>query len=101
MNSRLWQHIKQEWDFWRVGAVPGLAVIAIVMAMRLAGWLQGLEWFALDTFLRLRPSEPRDNRIVLVTFNEQDLQQLGTVPSQISDHDLGSGLNVKSHNWSI
>lgn len=88
MSSR-WQQIKAEWNIWRVGALPGLGVIAIVIAARLAGWLQGVEWLALDTGLRLRPAEPTDDRIVMVTFTERDFQQLGTVPSQISDRDIG------------
>ena len=91
--SNKWQQIRTEWSIWRVGALPGLGVIAIVIAARLAGWLQGVEWLALDTCLRLRPPEPTDDRIVLVTFTERDFQQLGTVPSQISDRDMAQLLN--------
>jgi len=44
---------------------------------RFAGYLNGLELLALDTFLRHRPAEPNDERIVLVGFDEADLQKTG------------------------
>ncbi len=87
-DMRFWRQIKAEWEIWRVGALPGLGVIAIVIAARLAGWLQGAELSFLDTYLRSRPPEAMDDLVVMVSFTERDLQQLGTVPSQISDRDI-------------
>lgn len=52
-------------------------MIGLVMAARLTGSLQGLEWFALDTYLRLRPPEPEDDRIVMVGIDTADLQKIG------------------------
>ncbi|WP_199296764.1 CHASE2 domain-containing protein, partial [Leptolyngbya sp. FACHB-711] len=39
-----------------------------------------MELMALDQMVRLRPSEPADSRIVLVTIDESDIQQLGQWP---------------------
>jgi CHASE2 domain-containing sensor protein/two-component sensor histidine kinase len=52
-------------------------VIGLIIAARLTGSLQSLELLALDTFLRLRPGEPEDDRIILVGLNETDIQKLG------------------------
>jgi CHASE2 domain-containing sensor protein/two-component sensor histidine kinase len=54
-----------------------MVVIGLVMAARLTGSLQGLELIALDSFLRLRPAESEDDRIVLVGINETDMQKTG------------------------
>ncbi len=63
-----------------MGIVPGVVVIAVVIATRGLGWWQGLEWQALDTFLRSRPAEPLDERIVIVGIEESDIQRVGTYP---------------------
>jgi CHASE2 domain-containing sensor protein/two-component sensor histidine kinase len=61
--------------------LPGSIVIGLVIIARLTGALQFLEWFALDTFLRLRYSpEPIDERIVIVGINEADIKRTGTYP---------------------
>ncbi|MCC5617838.1 CHASE2 domain-containing protein [Nostoc sp. CHAB 5836] len=86
MKPELWKRIKEEITIWRVGAIPGIAVIGLVMITRLTGLMQSLEWLAFDNFLRLRPDEPRDERIVIVGINEDDIST-GTDFS-LSDHDL-------------
>lgn len=48
--------------------------------MRFAGALQMMELAALDQMFRLRPFEPTDSRIVLVTVDESDIKQLGQWP---------------------
>lgn len=65
---------------WSTGVVPGIVVLAVVIATRGLGWWQGLEWKALDVFLRSRPAEPLDDRIVIVGIEENDIQQVGTYP---------------------
>ena len=45
--------------------------------LRLLGLLQPLELFAFDSLIRLRPSLPQDERIVIVGIDESDLQALG------------------------
>jgi len=74
------RNIKEEIAIWRVGVLPGMAVIGLVIIARLTGLLQSLERSALDNFLRLRPEEPIDERIVIVGINEADIQRVGTYP---------------------
>jgi CHASE2 domain-containing sensor protein/two-component sensor histidine kinase len=87
----LGRKIKQEIEIWRVGALPGLIVIGLVIAARLTGSLQFLELVALDRFLRLRPSEPVDSRVLIVGITEQDIQSIGKYP--IPDNELALVLN--------
>lgn len=55
-------------------------MIAGVVMVRLMGGLQFLELIALDQMLRLRPTEPRDERIVIVGITEDDIQRAKTYP---------------------
>ncbi|MGG6264520.1 CHASE2 domain-containing protein [Leptolyngbya sp. AN03gr2] len=64
----------------RRGALPGLAVIVGIILARLTGSLQFLELVTLDKFLRLRPPEPQDERIVIVGITEEDIQRARTYP---------------------
>lgn len=82
----IWQKVKQEIAIWRTGAMPGIAVIAIVVLVRLLGGLQFLELTALDNFLRWRESEPKDERIAIIGISEEDIQQLDNYP--LSDLEL-------------
>ncbi|QSJ14335.1 CHASE2 domain-containing protein [Nostoc sp. UHCC 0702] len=86
MKPERWRTIKEEIAIWRVGALPGIAVIVLVMIARLAGLMQSLEWMAFDNFLRLRPHEPRDERIVILGINEDDISSHADFP--LSDYDL-------------
>ncbi|MGA7936923.1 MAG: CHASE2 domain-containing protein [Kovacikia sp.] len=67
-------------SFRRIKVIPELVVIVTVIAARLVSGLQFLEWATLDTFLRLRPAEPMDDRVVIVGIRESDIQQAGTYP---------------------
>ncbi len=68
--------------FWRwrgvVIAVP--SVTGIVLLLRLSGLLQLLELATLDQLFLLRPLEPVDSRIVIVTIDETDIQNLRQYP---------------------
>ncbi|MFB2895850.1 CHASE2 domain-containing protein [Aerosakkonemataceae cyanobacterium BLCC-F50] len=63
-----------------VSILPGLVTIALVIIARLTGTLQPLEWLAFDNFLRLRPSEPIDERILIVGIDEEDITKIGSYP---------------------
>ena len=65
---------------WQRQLVPGITVIVLVVILRLLGILQAVEWEALDSFLRWRPAEPTDKRLLIVGINESDIQQVGTYP---------------------
>lgn len=54
--------------------IPGMAVLIIFL--RWLGLFQSWEWAAYDQYMRWRPSEPVDNRIVIVGINEQDVKYL-------------------------
>ncbi|NJO63891.1 MAG: CHASE2 domain-containing protein [Richelia sp. RM2_1_2] len=64
----------------RIGILPGIVAIGFVIAARMSGSLQSLELAAYDTFMRLRPDEPIDERILIVGINEKDIQQLKAYP---------------------
>jgi diguanylate cyclase (GGDEF)-like protein/PAS domain S-box-containing protein len=60
--------------------LTAVSVAGCVIALRLTGWLQTLEWSAFDEFFKLRPLEPVDERIVIVGIGEEDLQKVGKFP---------------------
>lgn len=86
MERKIWGKIKAEFEIWRLGAWPGFVVIGVVLIARLSGSLQFLELVAFDNFLRLRPPEPPDQRIVIVGINEDDIRSVGTYP--IPDREI-------------
>lgn len=76
--SAIWQRLLQA--SWQRRVVPGLTVIGLMVVLRLLGVFQGIEWKALDSFLRWRPAEAPSDRILIVGINEADIQQIGTYP---------------------
>lgn len=90
MQRNLWNNLKETILLWR-WALPGMVVIGLVMAARLTGSLQGLELLALDTFLRSRPTEPADDRVVLIGIDATDIKQVGY---PIAERDLIKLLNT-------
>ncbi|WP_242049097.1 CHASE2 domain-containing protein [Planktothrix sp. FACHB-1365] len=55
-------------------------ITASVIALQSTGFLQLLDWATYDQFVRWRPLEPPDPRIVIVTIDEPDLKKLGQWP---------------------
>jgi CHASE2 domain-containing sensor protein len=51
-----------------------------------------IEWVTLDSFLRLRPSEPIDERVVIVGINEEDIQGIRNYP--IPDREIAKLLRT-------
>ncbi|HAA26359.1 MAG TPA: histidine kinase [Cyanobacteria bacterium UBA8553] len=86
MLPGIWSKIRKEFTIWSVGVLPGIAAIGLVILVRLSGALQLLEWVTLDSFLGLRPSEPIDERVVIVGIDEEDIQRVGTYP--IPDREI-------------
>lgn len=86
MPRNICRKIKQEIKIWRVGAMPGIVVLGLVIIGRLSGSLQFLEWITLDSFLRLRPAEIIDERVVIIGIDEADIQNVGTYP--IPDQEI-------------
>ena len=48
MQPGLWRRITAEIAIWRVGVLPGMVVICVVIIARLAGSMQSLEWLVFD-----------------------------------------------------
>ncbi|MEG4852032.1 CHASE2 domain-containing protein [Microcoleus sp. B5-D4] len=86
MKPDRWQAVKAGVTTWGRGALPGVMVIVAVMMARLSGALQFWELVAFDRFLRLRPPESMDERIVIVGITEEDIQRARTYP--IPDRDI-------------
>ena len=62
-------------SWWRTIIATSLGVTVLVLGVRQLGWLQRWELRAYDQMTLLRPSEPPDKRILLVTITEEDLQK--------------------------
>ncbi len=60
-------------------AIAFISALAIVL-LRSGGLFQNLEWGLYDQFFRLRPLEPIDPRIVIVTIDDRDLTKVGEWP---------------------
>ena len=69
-------------SWWRTILVTSLGVTALVLGARQLGRLQQRELQAYDQMMVLRPPEPKDNRILIVTVTEKDLQKYG---NELSD----------------
>jgi CHASE2 domain-containing sensor protein len=63
---------------WIMSIAGGVA--SLVILLRLTGLLQGMEWTMLDHFFQARPPADIDPRIVIITIDESDIQQIGQFP---------------------
>ncbi len=85
------QFIRQSKPIWSVA--PGVS--AIVIFVNGFGLLNLLEWAIRDEFYRRRALAPVDNRVVVVTVDEPDIQALGHWP--ITDKTLAQVLiNIRA-----
>ncbi len=57
--------------------ITATVAASTVILVRCCGLLQVWEWAAFDQFMRPRPAETTDNRIVIVAIGERDLQKYG------------------------
>jgi len=88
VSRRIWQ-ARRAW-------LTAIAAASCVLGIRYLGMLQPFELAALDLLFRLRPLEPPDSRITLVTIDDQDIQQVGKWP--LSDETLALVLEeVRTH----
>ncbi|MDY6938741.1 MAG: CHASE2 domain-containing protein [Cyanobacteriota bacterium] len=76
MRSKL-NILHRSW-FPLVIATPAFASFTI--SIQLTGFFQHLEWATYDRFFELRPLEPPDDRITLVTIDENDISHIGDWP---------------------
>jgi CHASE2 domain-containing sensor protein len=83
--------LREELVILRVGLIPGLTVIALLIIARMTGTLQFLEWTAFDKLLRLRPEEIIDERVIIVGINEADIREIKKYP--VPDKELARLIN--------
>ncbi|MGL5077204.1 MAG: CHASE2 domain-containing protein, partial [Waterburya sp.] len=72
----MWNRFRKVIWNWR--GVIGIVICTslVTIALRMSGWLQPLEWNALDIMFQLRPQEVVDSRITIISIQETDIQQL-------------------------
>lgn len=73
----MFKTIRERFWNWRVVLVTTPSVTLAVILLRLTGVLQTLELGAYDQYMRWRPPEARDSRIVIVGIDEDDLKFIG------------------------
>ncbi|MEM6502359.1 MAG: CHASE2 domain-containing protein [Cyanobacteria bacterium P01_C01_bin.89] len=66
---------------WQRGLIIGALVSAVGILGSLSGGFAFLEWALRDTYVRWRIPEPKDDRIVIVTIDESDIQLAGQWPA--------------------
>ncbi|MBD1867438.1 CHASE2 domain-containing protein [Cyanobacteria bacterium FACHB-471] len=76
----MWTTLRQQIWRWRGVLITAPSVAGGLLLLRCLGALQFMELMALDQLFRLRPLEPADSRIILVTIDESDIKQLGQWP---------------------
>ncbi len=87
----MWHHLTRKLGEWRGVFLIAPSVAGVLIAGSMSGVFQLFEWATIDPFFQLRPSEPVDNRIVIVTVDESDINALGQWP--MSDSTLAQLLN--------
>ncbi|MCC5637842.1 CHASE2 domain-containing protein [Nostoc sp. CHAB 5844] len=80
------KQIQQEIAILRQTAIPGITVLIIIIIARLTGLLQHIKLITFDTFLRFRPDERTDKRVVIVGVTEQDIDSTKSYP--LSDREI-------------
>ncbi len=72
------------WE-WRGVWITTPVMAGLVILLRFSGLLQSWEWSVYDQYMRLRPPEPRDQRIAIIGLDEADMKYIGQgyVPDEI------------------
>ncbi|WP_228060731.1 MULTISPECIES: CHASE2 domain-containing protein [unclassified Coleofasciculus] len=76
----MWRKLKQKIFNWQGVLISTPTVAGFVIGISSVGLFQLLEWVVLDQFFQLRPLEPVDPRIVIVTIDESDINKVGQWP---------------------
>ncbi|MDX2096669.1 MAG: adenylate/guanylate cyclase domain-containing protein [Leptolyngbyaceae cyanobacterium bins.59] len=84
---------KQLWK-WRGVLVAAPSIAVLIIGLRMVGLLQLLELAALDQLFLLRPKEPKDARILVVTITEGDVKKYGTAETALRDPALAKLLTT-------
>ncbi|MBD2042915.1 CHASE2 domain-containing protein [Microcoleus sp. FACHB-672] len=73
----MWTPFKRLLWQWRGVWITAPSIAALIIVLRVAGFLQPWEWGVFDQFLRLRSPETSDNRVVIVGIDEADVKNIG------------------------
>ena len=79
----MWQRIKQKLKQWQGTLLIAPCIAGLIIFGSNAGIFRILEWSILDQLFRLRAYEPIEDRIVIVTIDESDIEYVRQWP--ISD----------------
>ncbi|MBE9029592.1 CHASE2 domain-containing protein [filamentous cyanobacterium LEGE 11480] len=81
---------------WAPPVMASLAVSVMLILLRSIGLLQAVELAAYDRMMRLRPAEPMDRRMLIVTVDESDIAAQGNEmrSGSLSDLTLKKVLSV-------
>ncbi|MFM7405335.1 MAG: CHASE2 domain-containing protein [Cuspidothrix sp.] len=72
--------LKQFLYSWQGVLLVAPSVGGFILIIRFLGLLQMIDWAALDQFFKLRPPEPPDPRVVVVTIDEATIRSVGQWP---------------------
>jgi CHASE2 domain-containing sensor protein/class 3 adenylate cyclase/CheY-like chemotaxis protein/nitrogen-specific signal transduction histidine kinase len=76
----MWKKLKTPMQRWRRILIIAPSIAGLVIAGSSVGLFNLLEWSIRDRWFRLRPPEPIDERIVIVTIDESDIQYVKDWP---------------------
>lgn len=76
----LWSKLKADRRRWLALLITTPTVAGLVIIVKLTGLFQLLEWATYDQFFRLRPAEPIDERLLIVTVDESDINYVKKWP---------------------
>ncbi len=80
MCSKLRSRCKRKVWQWRAPLITAPVVAGIAIAFNSLGWFELRELGTYDRFFRWRPPEASEKRIVIITIDESDIQQVGQWP---------------------
>lgn len=91
----MWHELRNQIGKWRGILTIAPSVAVFVIAGNALGVFQLVEWATLDQFFSWRPLEQPDDRIVIVTIDEPDIQHIGQWP--MSDRTMAQLLkNIRT-----
>ncbi|GET40663.1 CHASE2 domain-containing protein [Microseira wollei] len=76
----MWNKTKQKLKEWQGTLIVTACIAGLAIAGSNAGLFRILEWVTLDQFFLIRPQEPVDKRIVVVTIDEPDIKYVKQWP---------------------
>jgi len=92
----MWSKLKADRRRWLAVLITTPTVAGLVIIIKLAGLFQLLEWATYDQFFRLRPAEAIDERLLIVTVDESDINYIKKWP--IPDQTLAQLIKTLQSN---